>query len=675
MGFFSKSKKGVTTPSDTNSAPKPKPVKPGLIESFVLKRHNTGVLRYGTKDENGWPIASRMYWNTIPTTPCPQVQQNSVFDVDDKDTECYDKRELLSGRTKVTHVFNVEHNPQKANPNAVRPVGVYPDYKLIRSWLGQCEKEHSQCRVHGNAEKLVLITLIDVRTRRLVQYQPGMQYMALSYVWGTGIPIPKRIRPREFPINVCKTIQHAMVVTGNIGLSYLWADAVCTDQHDPQDKIQQIPLMAYIYERAFATIVALGDHANVGLPGVDGGPQRRRQLVAEFGPVRMVSRCPTLSSQINESLWSTRGWTYQEGLLSRRCIFFSEHQVYFHCNSMLCTEDSPSSAHVSEAKDLRTTVHQTSYWNADKMHIRRNTLWTSPMAGDIFTYIAYLEQYVCRDVSHDSDAVNAFGAVLSRMERDFFRRGFLYGIPRDAFSEGLLWVAAAPLSPRIPGKVQINFPSWSWAGWKTGESAISYAPAHTGYGNEHTIVTFPLSISFGKECLYRSESSNVQLSGIGLEIRTLWDAYSRSQKHSPPRTDLRSPASNALHIDGPIMTLPVTYDAQTQLIGFEAPSHLSKVDMVRLGPMPNEKRRDDFHLNESLPVPKGKPVFRDFLVMRTKYAPKYVVYEEIELTLMMLAWTGTSVATRAGILRLNITANLGGFWEFANVRRNEFWLI
>ncbi len=37
-------------------------------------------------------------------------------------------------------------------------------------------------------------------------------------------------------------------------------------------------------------------------------------------------------------MWSSRAWTYQEGLLSRRRLLFTESQVYFQCMEMHCWE-------------------------------------------------------------------------------------------------------------------------------------------------------------------------------------------------------------------------------------------------------------------------------------------------------------------------------------------------
>jgi hypothetical protein len=56
MGFFSKKKKSAPTTAPTAN-------KPGTLERFTLKRHETRLLKHATKDQNGYPMASRIYWN------------------------------------------------------------------------------------------------------------------------------------------------------------------------------------------------------------------------------------------------------------------------------------------------------------------------------------------------------------------------------------------------------------------------------------------------------------------------------------------------------------------------------------------------------------------------------------------------------------------------------------
>lgn len=514
--------------------------------------------------------------------------------------------------------------------------------------------------------KLQTITLIDVRSRQLTRYKSGMQYVALSYVWG-GVSSPKRNRPFEFPHGVSTTIEHAMFVADKIGIQYLWADAVCINQHDPKEKSEQLPLMDYIYEQAFATIVALGAHANVGLPGVQGGQKRQPQIIAEFGSVKLLSRCPTLESQLEQSIWATRGWTYQEGVFSRRCIFFSQSQVYFHCNAMLCTEDSPSATMLYPTKGTMNPARESAYWATDITYIQRNSLWDRDTHGNIYTYLSYLGHYVWRDVSYDADAINAFSAILSRLERDFFPRGFASGIPKDDFKNGLLWAAGGDLSRRTVRE----FPSWSWAAWKMGNFGITYGLVSIREEAYSHTVPHPLLISLGQDCLHDSKAGNMKLSGISLEMQDLWKAYSRNQASVPVRKIPKQPSVNALYIDGPVITLPTTYDAVTQVIGFTAPKFLPKVKMIHLWPMVGEKSRTKW---QQLPVPGGSPIQRDFLVMQTRYTVDAST-PRIDFTLMLLERVDQSVRARGGMLQIMVEHNLEQFWKFGTVRQDTFWLV
>ncbi|KAF2187979.1 hypothetical protein K469DRAFT_568100, partial [Zopfia rhizophila CBS 207.26] len=38
--------------------------------------------------------------------------------------------------------------------------------------------------------------------------------------------------------------------------------------------------------------------------------------------------------------WNKRGWSYQERLLSRRCLIFTTYQVYFQCPVKSFSEDT-----------------------------------------------------------------------------------------------------------------------------------------------------------------------------------------------------------------------------------------------------------------------------------------------------------------------------------------------
>lgn len=584
------------------------------------------------------------------------------------DVERYDSRDNRNqNERKPTHTLGRIYGADFKKPDAVRAVGPSPDYALIRSWLKDCNKEHRQCIADGSTDKLKSITLIDVRNQRLVSYKPGLQYVALSYVWGRGVPIPKRIpgQPSSLPNNISKMIRHAMVVADNIEVPFLWADAVCINQHSPQEKEQQLPLMDYIYEQAFATVISLGDSATVGLPGLEGGPPRHPQLAVEFGPQKFLARCPTLQSEVQSSVWSTRGWTYQEGLFSRRCIFFSQHQVYFHCNGIICTEDSPKTTRIEEQKDGRwPSAKDNGYRTADVRYVQDSSLSRNHMQmvlqkqGIMPLYTDFLGQYLHRAISYDEDAIDAFGAVLARLKRDCLPNGFLYGLPKDCVADSLLWWGYR-VSRRHDKNKRLIFPSWSWAGWKPENGgSLGYSLLYF----DSTSIDVPLEIIHDKVRLQLTRPTTVKASGLGVELKRHWNSYRLQNQHNISLTSHPSDHSaTALYIDGPIMTLPVTCDSGTQIVHFSPPANLSRAAQ-QFFPPPSLLR-------------DATPKDRQFLVLKSVHNHG-VGHPSLMIWAMLLEWeANNAVASRAGLLGIQINQDLNSFWKFAGVHRRVFWLV
>jgi hypothetical protein len=77
-------------------------------------------------------------------------------------------------------------------------------------------------------------------------------------------------------------------------------------------------------------IAAAGSDPHYGLPGVS----RTRNVQTTFtvaNHVFVAMEDPGL--EIRTSHWNTRGWTYQEALLSRRRLVFTDTQIYFQCRT------------------------------------------------------------------------------------------------------------------------------------------------------------------------------------------------------------------------------------------------------------------------------------------------------------------------------------------------------
>jgi hypothetical protein len=114
---------------------------------------------------------------------------------------------------------------------------------------------------------------------------------------------------------------------------------ICIEQSNQTHKADPMSLMGSIYKGAWATIVALsGRTSDSGLPGVRNRLPRAQQRSSIVHNATVVELLPTLQQQIIDSLWKKRAWTLQEEEFSNRCLYFTQQQIYFGCNSIQCCE-------------------------------------------------------------------------------------------------------------------------------------------------------------------------------------------------------------------------------------------------------------------------------------------------------------------------------------------------
>jgi hypothetical protein len=224
------------------------------------------------------------------------------------------------------------------------------NFSLLRSWLTECDKNHGKkC---GTTEKEVSFRgqyLIDVKRRCLVKCEKGCRYLALSYVWGKVRMLytlksnltqlqedgALEIFGHQIPI----VVKDAMEVVAGLGEDYLWVDALCIVQDD-EFKLEQISRMDTIYCQAILTIFAIaGNDSNAGLPGISPNSRSPRQACQNVQGMTLATKLADLSPILDKSRWGSRAWTFQEGIFSRRSLYFTEHQIYFQCRSGTRRED------------------------------------------------------------------------------------------------------------------------------------------------------------------------------------------------------------------------------------------------------------------------------------------------------------------------------------------------
>ncbi|KAF5597635.1 ankyrin repeat-containing protein [Fusarium subglutinans] len=173
-------------------------------------------------------------------------------------------------------------------------------------------------------------------------------YVALSYVWGkpkgNQQPSQRQKHPEDLDGKgggtVEPAIEDAIQVTLELGYRYLWVDRYCIVQTgDEAIKQEQLRHMHLVYANAEVTLIAAaGEDSSAGLPGVPGRPRNQQPgALIQGHAVICIPPDPSLHIRSN-STWDTRGWTYQEGLLAGRRLYFSEYEISYECRHMLCRE-------------------------------------------------------------------------------------------------------------------------------------------------------------------------------------------------------------------------------------------------------------------------------------------------------------------------------------------------
>ena len=172
---------------------------------------------------------------------------------------------------------------------------------------------------------------------------------------------------------------------------------------------------------------------------------------------------PTLSQQTWVCPWSHRAWTLQEAMLSPRCLYFSDHQIYFDCTVMLCCESLDHCRFFAHGLTHSSNPSEVGFitWMMDQIGAGgyRNPL--DSLTKRLEHWGMKVTLYTYRDMMYSNDGLRAFEGILQRL-RTMYPKGFFYGLPIEDFDWGLVWRSQWPPT-RCKG-----FPSWTWAGWNGG---------------------------------------------------------------------------------------------------------------------------------------------------------------------------------------------------------------
>lgn len=345
------------------------------------------------------------------------------------------------------------------------------NWQTIRSQLDRCIQNHPNCRDQDPPSRPLPqnFYLIDVWDQQLVLANKNMEFIALSYVWGENHdPLNLKVRAERLTLSslcqpgglrmetIPKTILDAMQCCLFLGQRYLWADRLCIIQDDPKIRAAQIDAMDTVFSTALLVLIDVsGIDMNSGIAGISrkrhNAPTQKAFHIPGLGILSNL--LPSMEESLSESKWMTRGWTYQEAVLSRRKLFFTTSQVYFVCETASRTEDGTEK--FPEWKDIR--------------------LWQDDPREDRFdAYARRLQAYTAQSLRYQSDICNAFVGIMHALYPT--PDCSMFSMPRPDFNQALLWYSNAS---RL--ETRSTFPSWAWSSIAAKIKHTPFSPIH-GYG-------------------------------------------------------------------------------------------------------------------------------------------------------------------------------------------------
>ena len=472
------------------------------------------------------------------------------------------------------------------------------NWDVIKSWLHTCDRfHHGTCDSPGLASDRLPrhLRVIDVDEWCIVNAPRDrhFEYVALTYVWGTEremgwrMPFTTRSHVRrhrgpgecvvDLPARLPRTIADAIEVTRLVGYRYLWVDSLCIIQDDRREKHGQMSRMDAVYNCAALTIAAgSGRHADHGLQGVS-IPRRYRQHSEVVKGLRLAVCLPKfneLDSGANLH-WNTRGWTFQEKLLSRRLLLFTDYQVYFRCSNAIWAEDVEMEyGRLSNSMRRRPTPFR---WAPERQQRNLSTWQTladvatlgaldimdkDSELGYLPNYTSIVKDIMQRQFTNAEDLLPATEGIFRTLDTTG-DVPFHAGLPARHINKVLLWQPLRGSSIALLQPPHTDVPSWSWAAWLlsggcdwndidlrgsgklVAGTKIDFICSHDDeYNTESRSPSRPPSGSWDAVSRYSSESSPFErpsplcrIQVLGAKVKTDFRIGARidSQKGSAPR--------------------------------------------------------------------------------------------------------------------------------------------
>ncbi|KAL3257175.1 hypothetical protein ABHI18_007041 [Aspergillus niger] len=353
---------------------------------------------------------------------------------------------------------------------------------LAASWLDKCCRKHAKCEGYKDRAHSLPTRVIDVGDSLTQPYlhisadgETG-RWAAWSYCWGGDSNFTLNassfdgLRSGRSLATFPATLRDAVLVTRALGFRYLWIDSLCIFQDDSNDWAVEASRMSRIYRHATVTIAATSaETADDGFLDKRAPyfgcpfPWRRRShrgsVNDDFRAYPVVFRSYT--NEFNKepsrySRWATRGWTFQEELLSKRLLYYTKEEMIWKCRAVTFREpgEEPVTSLIELPQPLPVPLPK-----PDELYAAND------MPDPYRNWYLLLEKYLLRDLKFDRDRLPAIEALAEFFHAQFGEQ-YCAGLWRGDLLFGLLWSIHQRYAP-VGDSSKQRKPSWSWIGADT----------------------------------------------------------------------------------------------------------------------------------------------------------------------------------------------------------------
>ena len=227
-----------------------------------------------------------------------------------------------------------------------------PEYsQLLLAWLRDCDANHTGCRKDfgssGTKARQYPARLIAVENSfiRLVDTKDiddrgaePIRYLALSYTWGDRAIHERYFTTTETYKQHCTAIPRkllpnlfvdALTVTQNLGIRYLWIDALCIVQGERGDWEKEAERMRATFSAAYCVLPA-SRCTGTNDRFLAERQQHPSATIRDHG-LAFSEDIDDFQLEVIDGTMNKRGWVLQERALARRTIYFAEKQTYWEC--------------------------------------------------------------------------------------------------------------------------------------------------------------------------------------------------------------------------------------------------------------------------------------------------------------------------------------------------------